>query len=217
MQYFWVYLLHSPTFAGDRMTKAMLQISKRVWACDKCNGCRFRTPPLPGIFPKRAKILIIAQNPGEGGDDMRFANDLSYQAFMRWYREDFISSRAHKEIAKLFPCEGNQWHKHYAYTNLVKCRTPNNALPSFEMVQQCPSRFLIPQIREGHYYGLLMIGNVAGNWIDANFHLLPSLRIPHYSFLARNGQNYLSYADAVERFLQSKGIGHVNIKIHTSR
>lgn len=90
------------------------------------------------------KILIIAQNPGEIGsgdtwrpilskyaDSIKSANELKVI-----YDIDFVTSHGHTAMESIF---GEDWlmSGDFMYTNAVRCRTPGNASPSDQMIDNC--------------------------------------------------------------------------------
>ena len=121
---------------------------------------------MPGYFPKDAQILIIGQNPGQlnkrksGWDDSSYAEETDYQKFQVGYRDG------------LFESPMGQWLKQglgtdvvWAFTNVIKCRTPNNSQPSYQEVENCRP-WLRRQIRIVQPRVIITLGAFAFSWFE---------------------------------------------------
>jgi uracil-DNA glycosylase len=118
-------------------------------SCRLCEGAAYQLPPYLYAGSSDPSVLVIAQNPGEIGDDKpnawRF--DLlpltnaaetasNAEAIKSYYDVDFITSFGHNQMAKIF---GDTWltNGKFMYTNAVRCRTKKNAPPSEDMISNC--------------------------------------------------------------------------------
>lgn len=110
--------------------------------CVLCKGAGYLMRPVLYIGNPEAQILVIAQNPGS------FAEDKFTEFVSEWQNEkdaqrqielgylDYADTHADKSYSKIF---GKEWLEsgHFCYTNAVRCRTPNNETPSWEMENAC--------------------------------------------------------------------------------
>lgn len=170
----------------------------------------------------KAKILVIAQNPGEIKETdtshmraVEYLNSIPHASLNEdilkmWYEIDFISSPAYVTMSKVF---GHEWLTDsggiYAYTNSVRCRTPKNSMPKHDMVINCRTwtRNLIGEISP---LGIIALGNVAAEQLNAlsmpnesmkkhpNFG--PMLRLPH--FVMWKNEDIERYCELVNTFLK---------------
>jgi uracil-DNA glycosylase len=96
-----------------------------------------------------APIVVLAQNPGEikTEDTFRLAMahqlqlavrdaDVTGDAVEAWYYADFKTSHGHEVISKVL---GPGWLESglYLYSNAVRCRTKENAMPPDEWMHAC--------------------------------------------------------------------------------
>jgi uracil-DNA glycosylase len=128
---------------------------------------------------------------GMGGDDLTLG-----AAIRAWYEADFKTSHGYEVMeSQLF---GPGWLDSgtYLYTNAVRCRTEDNAVPSTEMKASCGTwtRMLLdrPSVKGVVFIGRLAVEQVLGSDDDK----LPAmtlkkqaktglllLAVPHYSCL----------------------------------
>ena len=181
--------------------------------CALCQGSRYQSPPLLGIF-KGNPILVIAQNPGEAkphrkehleaAAKMVEAGQLTYpDTLAHLYMVDFIQSYAYNVgLAQFF---GQEWLRHFDYTNAVRCRTPNNELPSFEMLTNCSREYTRKLIK--YYDAAIFVGQTARIQFDRTMSPMSTkkgksgrlyLAIPHY---AARGVDVLAVRRKVETFV----------------
>lgn len=95
-------------------------ISKRIRACQACDLARTRTHALPGAGNDQARLMIIAQAPGDHEDrEQRHFIGPSGRMF------DQLLSQARVSREELF------------LTNLLKCRLPKNRRPKQREIEAC--------------------------------------------------------------------------------
>lgn len=140
---------------------------KKCKDCALCQGSRYQSPPLLGIFSGNP-ILVIAQNPGEAKPDKKEhvqAAELMTDAgqfpgpypLAHLYAVDFASSYAYRRgLTQYF---GPDWLVRFDYTNAVRCRTPDNDYPSSEMLVNCGHTYTNKLIR--HYDAVIFVGIAA--------------------------------------------------------
>lgn len=195
----------------------LYDIAEGCASCDVCEGSGYQTPPVLFAGNPDAPLLAIGQNPGEMKE-----SDVNRMAWMHmmegmipdkilfpfmpfWYQWDFTTSPGYKRLSKVF---GNKWVEEglIAWTNAVRCRTPDNASPPKQMIEACFS--WTQQLLEGRK-GVIFVGAVARLQVLKERHLrLPwgvpkkhprlglILAIKHYS--AWSGDDEATYREAVK-------------------
>jgi DNA polymerase len=113
---------HKATYlrSGKIMNSRLNLLSKRIRACRACDLSQTRTHALPGAGNDRARLMIIAQAPGEHEDlEERHFIGPSGRVF------DQLLSNARVSRNELF------------LTNLLKCRLPKNRRPRQREIKAC--------------------------------------------------------------------------------
>lgn len=122
-------------------------IRKRVTVCTDCELCKTRTNAVPGIGNPNAQIMFIGEAPGRT-EDLR--------------GEPFVGSAGKKLDAML---EKNGILRKSVYiTNVVKCRPPDNRVPTQEERDAC-SKYLEAEIKDINPKIICILGNTASNSI----------------------------------------------------
>jgi len=121
---------------------------------------------MAGYFPKGAEILFIGTNPGQlnkrqsGWDDTSYSDSEEWSEFQRGYAKGLFEAPMGKWIQK-----GMNDRRDWAFTNIVKCRTPDNAPPSLEEISTCRP-WLQNQIKLTKPKIIITLGASAYNWFD---------------------------------------------------
>ena len=97
-------------------------IRKNVSECTKCELCKNRTNSVPGKGNEKSKIIFVGEAPGRSEDK---------------HGEPFVGS-AGKKLSLALEHAGISRDDVYI-TNIVKCRPPNNRVPTNEERQKCSS------------------------------------------------------------------------------
>lgn len=132
---------------------------------------------MPGFFPKDAKILVIGMNPGQlhkrqsGWDDSSYSESEQWSHFQQGYAKGLFEAPIGKYLK-----EGLQGGVPWAFTNIVKCRTPDNKPPTFEEIANCRP-WLEKQISEIDPWAIITLGNVAHAWFFDKDALVSSDRV----------------------------------------
>lgn len=144
--------------------------------CRACNGGGYQAPPAFFAGSIEAKVLVIAQNPGEIKETDRFRLMMASsmreyakrnesfgesEALLRWYQADFASSSMCTRMELVF---GKGWISNgkFMYTNSVRCRTIKNEMPTDEMKQNCKTwTDLLIQIFKPK--AIILAGNLASS------------------------------------------------------
>ncbi|MGQ0605503.1 MAG: uracil-DNA glycosylase [Candidatus Nitrosotenuis sp.] len=123
------------------------EVRKSVIECTKCELCKTRTNAVPGKGNQNAKIIFIGEAPGRT-EDMR--------------GEPFVGS-AGKKLANALAKNGIMRDTVYI-TNVVKCRPPNNRVPT-ELERESCKKYLDAELDAIKPEIICILGNTASNSI----------------------------------------------------
>lgn len=121
---------------------------------------------MPGYFPKETEILFIGANPGQlnkresGWDDAEYAEDEDWSVFQQGYAKGLFEAPMGKWIQ-----EGMGGSKAWSFTNVIKCRTPENKAPNPEEIGNCRP-WLEQQISLKKPKAIVTLGGTAWSWFD---------------------------------------------------
>lgn len=124
---------------------------------------------MPGYFPKNSQILFIGQNPGQlnvrasGWDDRSYSEEEDWKQFQIGYARGLLEAPIGKWIK-----EGMSGKVPWAFTNVIKCRTPNNGLPYLTEIEECRP-FLEQQIRIIQPKAIVTLGAIAYDWFGIDY------------------------------------------------
>ena len=96
------------------------QIQKQVVSCTKCELCNTRTKAVPGKGNEKAEVVFIGEAPGKNEDRVG---------------EPFVGV-AGKKLSEALESAGISRETVYI-TNVVKCRPPNNRVPTIQETESC--------------------------------------------------------------------------------
>ncbi|MBM3895695.1 MAG: uracil-DNA glycosylase [Thaumarchaeota archaeon] len=102
------------------MTNSLEVIKNQVISCTKCELCKSRKNAVPGKGSKNAKLVFIGEAPGRSEDKLG---------------EPFVGS-AGKRLTEALEEAGLSRDSVYI-TNVVKCRPPNNRVPTQKERDAC--------------------------------------------------------------------------------
>ncbi|MEM3008521.1 MAG: uracil-DNA glycosylase [Candidatus Nitrosotenuis sp.] len=122
-------------------------IRKRVTVCTDCKLCKTRTNAVPGVGNPNAQIMFIGEAPGRTEDKRG---------------EPFVGS-AGKKLDTMLEKNGIL-RKSVYITNVVKCRPPNNRVPTQEERNAC-NKYLEAEIKAINPKIICVLGNTACNSI----------------------------------------------------
>lgn len=123
------------------------EISDTVISCTKCSLCKTRTNAVPGKGNQNAKVMFIGEAPGRT-EDMR--------------GEPFVGA-AGKKLRAIIEKNGIPQESVYI-TNVVKCRPPNNRIPTETERTSCREH-LEREIAAIRPKIICILGNTASNSI----------------------------------------------------
>jgi DNA polymerase len=102
------------------MTNSLESIKSQVISCTKCELCKSRKNAVPGKGSHNAKLVFIGEAPGRREDELG---------------EPFVGA-AGKKLTEALEEVGLSRDSVYI-TNVVKCRPPNNRVPTQKEKETC--------------------------------------------------------------------------------
>jgi DNA polymerase len=162
----------------------LYEIRKSVITCTKCDLCKSRTNAVPGNGSKDAKIMFIGEAPGRNED---------------LQGEPFVGAAGKKLRAML---EKNGIGQDITYiTNVVKCRPPNNRVPTDTERNACREH-LEKEIDTIKPKIICVLGNTASNSILGQGEITKN----HGQTIEKNGKTYfLTFHPAAVIYNQKLG------------
>ncbi|MFC2118000.1 uracil-DNA glycosylase [Bacteroidota bacterium] len=164
------------------MEKEFNLFKKEVLRCTECSLCKTRNSVVFGEGNPYAEIFVIGEGPGHD-------EDIQGRPFV---------GRSGQLLRKIFEVCGFSYEEHLFIGNIVKCRPPNNRVPSPAEKDKCLP-YLLKQISMINPKILIILGSTAlntlvdpearisrvrGKWIRwRNFYVMPTY---HPSALLRN-------------------------------
>lgn len=120
-------------------------IRESVKNCTKCELCKTRTNAVPGIGNPNAKIVFIGEAPGR-------TEDMQGEPFVGSAGKKLSDALAKNDIAR----------DSIYITNVVKCRPPNNRVPTESERESC-HQYLEAEIDTIKPEIICVLGNTASN------------------------------------------------------
>jgi uracil-DNA glycosylase family 4 len=174
-----------------------------------CNMCKLGSLPVNKEFGKLTgfgegyRFFMVAINPGRnrksfGGHGV--------------YPDDSFAETQDGLIARAFSEVGLPWRDFYV-TNLVKCSTEDNEMPSRGYVDLCTKTFLYQEFITARCPQIIVcLGNFVYEWITENKKMFGSPkihRVYHHSHIMRSGgSKSQQYADWKKQLTQLKVEGY---------
>ena len=125
------------------------EIAEKVKTCKNCELCETRTKAVPGKGRFDADVIFVGEAPGRNEDA---------------HGEPFVGA-AGKRLDMILEDTGIQREDVYI-TNIVKCRPPNNRVPSKEEEEEC-NHFINQEIEIINPKIICVMGNTAyGTLLD---------------------------------------------------
>ena len=144
------------------------KIRKQVITCTKCELCKTRVNAVPGKGNQNAKIVFIGEAPGRTEDQRG---------------EPFVGA-AGKKLTDMLERNGVS-RKSVYITNVVKCRPPNNRIPTEEERLSCREH-LEKEIVAINPKIICILGNTASNSILGQAEITKN----HGQTVEKNGRVY---------------------------
>ncbi|HXG74895.1 MAG TPA: uracil-DNA glycosylase [Candidatus Nitrosotenuis sp.] len=136
--------------------------------CTDCKLCKTRTNAVPGVGDSGAQIMFIGEAPGR-------TEDLKGKPFV---------GQAGKKLDAMLEKNGILRDSVYI-TNVVKCRPPNNRIPTPEERAAC-SKYLEAEIRAINPKIICILGNTASNSILGQGDITKN----HGKTISKDGRRY---------------------------
>ena len=128
-------------------------LENKIKKCAACPLAKTRINAVPGEGPSKAKIMIIGEAPGRNEDEQG---------------RPFVGL-AGKILNKLLE-KNNINRKDVFITNVVKCRPPQNRVPTEAEAKICIKLFLGKQIKAINPKLIILLGKTAvGNFLEFPF------------------------------------------------
>jgi DNA polymerase len=160
------------------------EIRQEVIHCTKCELCKTRTNAVPGIGNQNTKVIFIGEAPGRT-EDIR--------------GEPFVGS-AGKKLTDALLKNGISRNSIYI-TNVVKCRPPNNRVPTESERASC-RQYLEAEIAAIKPEIICILGNTASNSILGQGEITKN----RGKIIEKNGINYfLTFHPAAVIYNQELG------------
>jgi len=129
--------------ACDSRSALLKAIAQEVQSCTKCDLARSRTKAVPGTGSPDARVCFVGEGPGR-------EEDLSGLPFV---------GQAGKLLDRMLAEEGIRRSDCYI-CNIVKCRPPNNRVPTPAEISEC-SLYLYAQLAVIEPAVVCLLGNTA--------------------------------------------------------
>ncbi|MDC8437867.1 MAG: uracil-DNA glycosylase [Candidatus Nitrosotenuis sp.] len=147
---------------------ALDDIRSKVVACTKCELCKTRTNAVPGKGSHGADIVFVGEAPGR-------SEDLSGEPFV---------GAAGKKLSAVLEKHGIARDSVYI-TNVVKCRPPNNRVPTQKERDSCIN-YLQGEIDAINPKVVCILGNTASNSILGQAEITKN----HGQVVEKDGRRY---------------------------
>jgi DNA polymerase len=144
------------------------QIRERVVTCTRCELCKTRTNAVPGKGDQNAKVVFIGEAPGKTEDQRG---------------EPFVGA-AGKKLTSMLERNGILRDSVYI-TNVVKCRPPNNRVPTEEERLSCREH-LENELKAINPKVICILGNTASNSILGQAEITKN----HGQTIEKDGRTY---------------------------
>lgn len=122
---------------------SLYNVKNQVVTCTKCDLCKTRKNSVPGKGDHNSKIIFVGEAPGRNEDNTG---------------EPFVGA-AGKKLSEALEYAGISRDSVYI-TNVVKCRPPNNRVPTLTEKESC-SNYLESEIKLIKPKVICIMGNTA--------------------------------------------------------
>jgi DNA polymerase len=141
-----------------KRAEAWATLRAAVEACDKCKLCHTRTRVVFGQGAADTSLVFVGEGPGEDEDAQGLA---------------FVG-KAGQLLTRILSAGGISREKVFI-TNVVKCRPPNNRVPTLEEMMIC-GNFLEAQLLLLHPKILVCLGATSTKWLLKTTESISALR-----------------------------------------
>jgi DNA polymerase len=170
----------------NRIDTSFEIIEEGIKSCTQCPLYRTRTHAVPGEGPERPALMLIGEAPGKN-------EDLEGRPFC---------GAAGKKLDAMLEVAGLH-RKDIFITSILKCRPPENRVPTKEEGEMCTHTWLWPQIQLLKPKLIGLMGNTAIKWVlGEKFEC--NLSKDHGKIITHQGHDYvLLYHPAAMIYNQS--------------
>lgn len=148
--------------------KSLEEVKKQVITCTKCSLCKTRKNSVPGKGAHDTKIIFVGEAPGRNEDNAG---------------EPFVGA-AGKKLSDALEHAGISRDEVYI-TNVVKCRPPNNRIPTESEKEACKN-YLESEISLIKPKVICIMGNTAYQSILGGSNITKE----RGKFIKKNGRTY---------------------------
>ena len=163
--------------------KQLGELAQQIRQCAKCPLHRTRTIAVPGEGPVSALVMFVGEAPGRREDQTG---------------KPFVGS-AGNVLSELLKAHG-MVRRECFITSIVKCRPPENRLPTGREVAACTTHYLAEQITLINPKIIVLLGGVAAKTLLGINRLSGSLGKP----IEHNGRTYLITHHPAAKFYRPK-------------
>lgn len=150
---------------------SLSQLHQTIAACTLCPLSQTRTRTVPGEGPSQPKIMLIGEAPGRNEDETG---------------KPFCGA-AGKKLEMLLESAGLSREQVFI-TSVVKCRPPENRVPTLEEAHTCKNNYLVEQIKILQPKIIGLMGRTAISHVLENEKI--DLEKMHGQIIERNNQQY---------------------------
>ncbi len=152
------------------MSVTLGELHAQISSCKKCPLSNTRLNAVPGEGPGRPRVMLIGEAPGRNEDEQG---------------KPFCGA-AGKKLDLLLESAGLQ-RKDVFITSVIKCRPPENRVPTLEEATTCKINYLLVQVQLLQPEVIGLMGRVA---IEHVLGEPISLATMHGKIIERKGQKY---------------------------
>lgn len=147
-------------------------LAQCIQTCQLCPLSRERVHAVPGEGPSQPKIMLIGEAPGRNEDETG---------------RPFCGA-AGKKLEMLLESAGLK-REDVFITSVVKCRPPENRVPTLEEAHTCKTHFLFEQIKLLQPKIIGLMGRTAIAHVLENE--IVDMNVMHGKTIQKNGQTYM--------------------------
>ena len=170
----------------NRIDTSLEIVEEGIKSCTQCPLYKTRTHAVPGEGPNKPALMLIGEAPGKN-------EDLEGRPFV---------GAAGKKLSAMLESAGLKREEIFI-TSVLKCRPPENRLPTKEEGEECTHSWLNPQIQLLNPKIIGLMGNTAVKWVLGNDFVF-NLSKDHGRMITQYGHTYvLLYHPAAMIYNQS--------------
>lgn len=170
----------------NRIDTSLEIVEEGIKSCTQCPLYKTRTHAVPGEGPEKPALMLIGEAPGKN-------EDLEGRPFV---------GAAGMKLSAMLESAGLKREEIFI-TSVLKCRPPENRLPTKEEGEECTHSWLNPQMQLLNPKLIGLMGNTAVKWVLGNDFVF-NLSKDHGKIITQYGRSYvLLYHPAAMIYNQS--------------